>query len=88
VILELHCVATSSVSHLKKLIPIFHGPEDEDGDFEMASWPTDFEKRSKIETFADVPMCEEECGRGWTEIIAFELDGAYMTGLQCSLGLP
>ncbi|KAH0569233.1 hypothetical protein GP486_000050 [Trichoglossum hirsutum] len=74
VTLELHRVAISSVSHLKKLIPIFHAPEDGDGDSEMTSWPTGFEKQSRIEIFADVPTCEEECRRGWTEIVAFELD--------------
>ncbi|KAH0541285.1 hypothetical protein FGG08_004209 [Glutinoglossum americanum] len=79
VTLELHRVATSSVPHLRKLIPTFHVQEDGDGDFEMmTSWPTGFEKRSKQETFAHVPTCEEECERGWIEIVAFELNGGSM----------
>jgi hypothetical protein len=57
---------------------MFHNPEDGDGDFKMTSWPTGFEKQSKIQVFANVPMCEEECERGWAEVVAFELNGVYI----------
>jgi hypothetical protein len=87
--LELHRIAASSVPHLKKLIPIFHGPEFGDDDFgTVASSPVGFEKRSKIDVFADIPACEEECERGWTEVAAFELNGTFRGDLKCLLGLP
>ncbi|KAI9774282.1 MAG: hypothetical protein M1840_004176 [Geoglossum simile] len=76
VTLELHHVASSPLPHLRKSIPIFHGPESRDGDLEMmASSPVNFEKRGKDDIFANTPACEEECERGWTEIAAFELYG-------------
>lgn len=66
--LELHPNDGSAIGYLEEVLPIYDIVE---GEVDVIP-----NSKSKADIFADLPLSDAECDRGWEEVFAFELDGS------------
>ena len=86
--LELHQTVASVISHLEKLLAVYHGPQDASDDFETIDLPSSREKKTKTAIFADVPASDGECEQAWVALCGFEDSGvAYRPSASALSGL-